>query len=788
MANEYTRYNKWVASGRRNSPAMSPEEKALQDYLNAGNEFIDGGAAKYEAGTPLTLEQLQSYDQLGPTALGNIQNDPKYREYEMEALRQLEQQSQKGFNARDEADLARVEQQANRANKGRQGAIQQSMQARGLAGSGLEYALAQQSAQDSAEMEALAGLEKNAQMMERKQSAAERLGSLGSQLQQRDYAQEARKAEAQDAISRFNTANSIQRQQANNQIANQQAAQNWGRANETGDRNTAAQYDFSRDKLGVQQSGAQMAYNKATDDWNRSQIKKQQRDAKRRGLVGGVLGAAGAVTGGVLGTSMGPMGTMAGASAGYQAGNALGGAFAKGGRVPGASPFPGDSEMNDIFSAQLSPGEIVLPRTIADNPDASAAFVAATNQGMDPMAAKYVAQTASQTAQDDEALAKNAPFYPTPDGKPIPVSALAKPQPGPRTKQSSRPPVIAEPILQQLEASRPDLVAEYRKKMAAADEGVRNAEEMQGYMGLANLAGKAFTDFANSQKEDVILKNRMQDLGKAPTVSQAQRSEYDGSMLDKLAAQQVASAKGKRDDVRQGFDEEQKLSAYASGERMKDPNSAESKSARAFLRSVLPISAKTHGIDSMSAAQLEKVSPMLMEKWKADRAQANADRDYKLKEREITAKASEKKKLSGDEQKVVSYAAANLKAIQDMRKALANGDNTFTVYGDNNFTEAARRAAENFGRLQSGGAINKDEEARLLDMLPRSSDSKEMKATKLANIEAEMNARITGLGESPEQQLAMRGSKPYKEAPSGQRVRQNGITFVWDGSNYVPEE
>lgn len=781
MANEKNRYNNWVKSGRKSSPGMSAEDKALQDYLNAGNEFIDEGAAVYEAGTPLSLEQLNTYDQLGPSAMGDVTTDPKYREYELEALRQLEEQSQKGFTARDEADMARVEQQANRANRGRQGAIQQNMQSRGLAGSGLDFVMQQQAAQDSAEMEALAGLEKNAQMAERKQSAAERLGSLGSQLQGRDFNQAAAKAQAADEIARFNTANSIQRQQANNQTVNQQATQNWGRTNNTNDRNTAAQYDYRQDRLGVKQDGASTALEKSNQDWNRAQLKKQQKAAKKSGVGSAVGGIAGGIVGAYFG---GP----AGAGAGYSAGSALGSNFAKGGRVPGPELFPGDSEMNDIFDAQLSPGEVVVPKTIAQDPIASAQFVDAVNRGMDPMAAKQVAQTARQSAQDSVNLSNNAPFYPTPDGKPIPAPK-SQASIG-RTKQTARnaPKSIPEPVLQQLESSRPDLVSAYRQKMAEADQGVRDAEDMQGYMNYANLAGKAFTDFSNSQKEDVILKgNFLAGKNLRPEVVEAQRKEYDGSMVDKLSAQQMANAKSKRDDVRQNFDDEQKLAAIESAERLKDPNSAESKSARAFLKSVLPSAAKVQGIDSMSAAQLEKASPMLMERWKADRAQANADREYGLKARELAVKGTEKKKLSGEEQKRLDSASMALAGVQGMRQALAKGDNTFSAIGDNDFTVWRRDFEEGLGRMQSGGAITDDEAARFKDMAPTAFDSAEMQQKKLNKLEAEMSARIRGLGANPESSLAERGVKEFKPAPHGNKVKQNGKTFVWDGQEYVEE-
>lgn len=66
--------------------------------------------------------------------------------------------------------------------------------------------------------------------------------------------------------------------------------------------------------------------------------------------------------------------------------NAGGGAIAKaagaahGGRVLGQAQVPGDHPANDSVPAWLSPGEIVIPRSIAGDPDAAAAFVEALNR------------------------------------------------------------------------------------------------------------------------------------------------------------------------------------------------------------------------------------------------------------------------------------------------------------------------------------------------------------------------------------------------------------------------
>ena len=49
-------------------------------------------------------------------------------------------------------------------------------------------------------------------------------------------------------------------------------------------------------------------------------------------------------------------------------------AMAHGAKVPGKAKVDGDSEKNDTVPALLSPGEIVVPRTAAKDPDKAAAF------------------------------------------------------------------------------------------------------------------------------------------------------------------------------------------------------------------------------------------------------------------------------------------------------------------------------------------------------------------------------------------------------------------------------
>lgn len=359
------------------------QARALAEARAAGDEYIAAGPASYSEGDELTLSQLGAFPELGDTNLADITTDPRFADYELAALAELEEQSQNGYTARDQADLVRIESEASRANRGRQGAIQQNMAARGLGGSGLDFIAQTQAAQDSIERQALEGLEKNAQLQERKQSATARLGSLGSELQSKEYAQKASAAQAQDNIDRFNASMSIDRNKANTNLANEAATQNWSRSNATADRNVGAAADFRGSILGVKQKQAGINYDSAADRENRARLQAQENEQAAAGKIGMLGGVAGGVVGGIYG---GPAGATAGSKVGQGVGGEVGrtgyrntGYYAHGGKVPGQAQVPGDHPVNDTEPAWLSPDEIVIPRSISDDPAAAAEFVAREN-------------------------------------------------------------------------------------------------------------------------------------------------------------------------------------------------------------------------------------------------------------------------------------------------------------------------------------------------------------------------------------------------------------------------
>jgi hypothetical protein len=212
---------------------------------------------------------------------------------------------------------------------------------------------------------------------------------------------------------------------------------------------------------------------------------------------------------------------------------------------------------------------------------------------------------------------------------------------------------------------------------------------------------------------------------------------------------------------------------------------------------------KKTGVDPVTIPEV--LTPEYLKQAKASvltaqqrQSQANEDRSFGLKERELALKdreLSNKQKEKTEVSPEIKLAKLNtsdkarydnsklgLEYVQKMDNALANGDNTFSLVGDNNFTNAQAYAAEAFGRMQSGGAINKDEEARFLRMAPRPTDSLEMQRTKLANQQKLFADRLNTLGFTPEEAGLSLKEISYGAAKSPPK---DGDTKQINGANYV---
>ena len=108
-------------------------------------------------------------------------------------------------------------------------------------------------------------------------------------------------------------------------------------------------------------------------------------------------------------------------------------------------------------------------------------------------------------------------------------------------------------------------------------------------------------------------------------------------------------------------------------------------------------------------------------------------------------------KMGAAEKQRLDNATLAVKSVQGMADALAKGENTFSLIGDNPFTQQRTQFEEALGRMQSGGAISKEEELRFKKMAPTLMDSAEIRQQKINDLNAEMIKRIGTMGFKPEE-------------------------------------
>lgn len=169
-------------------------------------------------------------------------------------------------------------------------------------------------------------------------------------------------------------------------------------------------------------------------------------------------------------------------------------------------------------------------------------------------------------------------------------------------------------------------------------------------------------------------------------------------------------------------------------------------------------------------------------------------KEMKLREEEFDLKKNEKLlaqtgdvqakfgKMSAEQVKQTNSEIMAMKAAKDMDSALKAGHNTFSPVGDNPFTIAAREWAEGLGRLQSGGAINAEEEKRFREMAPTVWDSTKIQREKLRRMQEMMAQRLKSRGFQDEQVAELTPIAP----PIGSGFMEEAIAGPGDAQGTDP--
>lgn len=387
---------------------LDSNDSSSQDYLKqalAGYQNVNVPSIASETVNDLPMESVQgtvnaapiSVMDQAPSAYNNIALDPSTRAAQMAALSQYTDIANAGgLDANAKLAIQQATDAATQQAQGEQGAIMKSAQAMGQGGG--DFALTQRAlaAQGASNTAATTGMQAAAEAEANREAALNAMANIGGSINASDYGQAATKAGAQNTINATNQSATNAANTGNVTNAINTGEFNTNTAQGVNAANTAAGQNKVYYNAGLPQTQFNNELAKAngvagvaSNQANASQAATNSNNA----MAGSLLGTAGTVIGGIYG---GPVGAAAGGAAGkaIAGGNstptgananksnyglAKGGyvcyadggvahdhniCMKFGGHVPGEAKVAGDSRENDTVPAMLSPGELVIPRSV----------------------------------------------------------------------------------------------------------------------------------------------------------------------------------------------------------------------------------------------------------------------------------------------------------------------------------------------------------------------------------------------------------------------------------------
>ena len=152
--------------------------------------------------------ELESAVNLGPSQMQGIATDPALRQAQLNALAKLQEVGNAGGrDAQFLSDASRMQSDINTNLQGQQGAIEQNLATRGMSGGGSEMVARNIAAQGASNRASQQAMDLNAQAQQRALQAIMQGGQQSGQMQAQDFSQQSAKAQAADAISKFNAQN-----------------------------------------------------------------------------------------------------------------------------------------------------------------------------------------------------------------------------------------------------------------------------------------------------------------------------------------------------------------------------------------------------------------------------------------------------------------------------------------------------------------------------------------------------------------------------------------------------
>jgi hypothetical protein len=140
---------------------------------------------------------------LGPSAFAGAESDPAARAMQQQAMQKFGALSSPN-NLSFRAAANSAEMQANQQAGAQEGAVRQQMQAHGLGGSGVDYALRQQAGSNAANRSAAQGFEGAMEGQRQATNALGQAAGLATTIRGQSWDEASRKAAAYDETNRFN--------------------------------------------------------------------------------------------------------------------------------------------------------------------------------------------------------------------------------------------------------------------------------------------------------------------------------------------------------------------------------------------------------------------------------------------------------------------------------------------------------------------------------------------------------------------------------------------------------
>lgn len=237
-----------VASGVASKNASSGAQGNANDAANIAFQKLSEVGLPPDTAKAIVYQQFQQKGIMTPdleqhinqtaSQMANVQGSSQAQGAQMQALQALQQRGQTGLTPEDRAALNQVRQQTATDTQAKQQQIMQDFAARGQGGSGASLIAALQGAQSGANAESQAGDRLSAMASQNALQAIGQAGTLGGQIQQQQFGEQAQKAQAQDVINQFNTQNQIGQQARNVQAQNAAQQSNLANAQNLSNANT----------------------------------------------------------------------------------------------------------------------------------------------------------------------------------------------------------------------------------------------------------------------------------------------------------------------------------------------------------------------------------------------------------------------------------------------------------------------------------------------------------------------------------------------------------------------